>query len=82
MVSNISEHLGLCRLRYDDNFFLLLLQLMPEDAEEFVTYLTSIDRLDEAASRLADIINNEKFISKEGKSKHQVHFIIHYITTY
>jgi len=55
---------------------------MPEDAEEFVTYLTSIDRLDEAASRLADIINNEKFISKEGKSKHQVHFIIHYITTY
>lgn len=49
-----------------------LLQLMPENAEEFITYLISIDRLDEASSRLADIINNEKFVSKEGKSKHQV----------
>lgn len=45
---------------------------MPEDAEEFISYLVSIDRLDEATVRLAGIINNEKFISKEGKSKHQV----------
>lgn len=48
------------------------LMLMPEDAEEFISYLVSIDRLDEATVRLAGIINNEKFVSKEGKSKHQL----------
>ena len=46
--------------------------MQPERTEEFIEYLKSIDRLDEAAVRLADIINNEDFVSKEGKSKHQV----------
>ena len=50
----------------------LYLQVQPERTEEFIEYLKSIDRLDEAAVRLADIINNEDFVSKEGKSKHQV----------
>ena len=31
-----------------------------------------VDRLDEAATRLAGLINDEDFISKEGKSKHTV----------
>ena len=45
---------------------------MPEAAEEFISYLISVGRLDEAATRLAGIINDDKFVSKAGKSKHQV----------
>jgi pre-mRNA-splicing factor SYF1 len=48
------------------------LKLMPENTEEFVEYLISIDRLDEAAVKMADIVNDDKFVSKEGKSKHQL----------
>lgn len=47
-------------------------QLQPERTEEFIEYLKTIDRLDEAAIRLADVINSDDFVSKEGKSKHQV----------
>jgi len=50
------------------------LQLQSENKEQFIAYLKSIDRLDEAAIHLADIINNEEFISRDGKSKHQVVF--------
>ena len=32
-------------------------QLVPEDAEEFIDYLIKIGRLDEAASKLAEIVN-------------------------
>lgn len=46
--------------------------MCPENAEEYVEYLVSIDRLDEAALRMADIVNQEDFVSKEGKSNHQV----------
>jgi pre-mRNA-splicing factor SYF1 len=35
------------------------LQLNPEDAEEFVDYLISIGRLDDAAMQLAKIVNNQ-----------------------
>jgi len=34
-----------------------LLQLSPENAEEYIEYLTSINRLDEAAVKLAEIVN-------------------------
>ena len=48
------------------------MQLKKEGSEEYINFLVSIDWLDEAAQRLADIINDENFVSVEGKSKHQV----------
>jgi pre-mRNA-splicing factor SYF1 len=46
------------------------LQLCPENAEEFVEYLVSAGRLNEAAVHLAKIVNNQDFVSKRGKSNH------------
>ena len=37
---------------------LFQLQLRPENAEEFIEYLIRIGRLDEAAVKLADIVND------------------------
>ncbi|XP_015791103.1 pre-mRNA-splicing factor SYF1 [Tetranychus urticae] len=48
------------------------LKLAPEDGEEFIDYLRGIGRLDDAALKLYDIVNDDNFISKEGKSKHQL----------
>ncbi|XP_055384493.1 pre-mRNA-splicing factor syf1 homolog [Condylostylus longicornis] len=48
------------------------LKLCPEDAEDFIEFLISIDRLDEAAQRLANIIDDQNFVSKYGKSNHQL----------
>lgn len=48
------------------------LKLFPENAEEFVEYLESQGRLDEAAQQLANIVDNENFVSKHGKSNHQL----------
>lgn len=48
------------------------LKLCPENAEEYVEYLTEINRLDEAAVVLAKIVNNENFVSQHGKSSHQL----------
>jgi pre-mRNA-splicing factor SYF1 len=48
------------------------LRLYPEDAEEFIDYLTKVDRLDEAAQQLASVVDNEHFTSKSGKSNHQL----------
>jgi pre-mRNA-splicing factor SYF1 len=48
------------------------LKLFPENAEEFIEYLISIEKLEEAAERLAGIINQEDFVSKAGKSKYQL----------
>lgn len=48
------------------------LKLCPENTEEFIEYLGSIGRLEEAAERVAGIINQEDFVSKAGKSKHQL----------
>ncbi|XP_050403094.1 pre-mRNA-splicing factor SYF1 [Patella vulgata] len=48
------------------------LKLQKETGEEYIEYLKSIGWLDEAAIRLADLINDETFVSKEGKSKHQL----------
>lgn len=51
---------------------LLYPQLSPESAEEYIEYLKSSDRLDEAAQRLATVVNDERFVSKAGKSNYQV----------
>lgn len=48
------------------------LKLCPEDAEEFINYLVKVERLDEAAQQLAHIVDNEHFVSKFGKSNHQL----------
>uniref|UniRef100_F6SBF1 Suppressor of forked domain-containing protein n=1 Tax=Ciona intestinalis TaxID=7719 RepID=F6SBF1_CIOIN len=47
-----------------------MLKLQPEDAEDYIEYLISIDRLDEACVKLAEIVNDEHFLSKRGKSNH------------
>lgn len=48
------------------------LKLFPEDAEEYIEYLIDAGRLDEAAQQMANIVDNEHFISKHGKSNHQL----------
>lgn len=48
------------------------LKLCPEDAEEFINYLVKVDRLDEASQQLAKLVDNERFVSKTGKSNHQL----------
>ncbi|XP_045482989.1 pre-mRNA-splicing factor syf1 homolog [Harmonia axyridis] len=48
------------------------LKLFPENAEEYIDYLKNITRLDECATLLAKLVNDENFISREGKSKHQL----------
>ncbi|KAL3275770.1 hypothetical protein HHI36_020515 [Cryptolaemus montrouzieri] len=48
------------------------LKLSPENAEEYIEYLSSINRLDESATVLAKLVNDENFVSREGKSKHQL----------
>jgi len=46
------------------------LQLCPDQAEGYVDYLVSVDKLDEAAVVLAKIVNDADFVSKEGKSNY------------
>uniref|UniRef100_A0A8C5H8J0 Pre-mRNA-splicing factor SYF1 n=1 Tax=Gouania willdenowi TaxID=441366 RepID=A0A8C5H8J0_GOUWI len=48
------------------------LKLCPENAEEYIDYLRSVGRLDEAAVRLAAVVNDENFVSKDGKSNYQL----------
>lgn len=48
------------------------LKLCKEDGEEYIEYLKLIGWLDEAAKQLANLINEDGFVSKEGKSKHQL----------
>merc|ERR1719481_8716 len=48
------------------------LQMYPENSEEYVDYLVSIDRLDEASQVLAKCVNNAEFTSRQGKSNHQL----------
>ncbi|XP_017583449.1 PREDICTED: pre-mRNA-splicing factor SYF1 [Corvus brachyrhynchos] len=47
-------------------------QLCPEEAEQYVAYLRSVGRLDEAAQVLARLVNDERFVSREGKSNYQL----------
>lgn len=46
------------------------LKLVPDDAEDFVEYLKDVKKLNNAAVELANIVDNEKFVSKNGKSNH------------
>ncbi|XP_015122343.1 pre-mRNA-splicing factor SYF1 [Diachasma alloeum] len=48
------------------------LKLAPEDTEDYIEYLVTIGRLDEAAVKLAYIVNQDDFVSKHGKSNHQL----------
>jgi len=48
------------------------IQMFPENSEEYISYLIHIDRLDEASQILAKCVNNDDFVSKDGKSKHQL----------
>lgn len=48
------------------------LKLFPENAEEYIEYLQNAGRLDEAAQQLASVVDNENFVSKHGKSNHQL----------
>lgn len=48
------------------------LKLCPENAEQYVDYLIEVNRLDEAAVMLGKIVNNENFVSQQGKSSHQL----------
>ena len=47
-------------------------KLSPECIEEFIDYLLKNNRLDEAAKNLANIVNDDSFNSRNGKSKHQM----------
>merc|ERR1719481_1978306 len=48
------------------------LQMFPENSEQYIEYLTSVEKLDEASQVLAKCVNNPDFVSKEGKSNHQM----------
>jgi len=48
------------------------LQLCPDEAEGYVDYLKSVDRLDEAAMVLARIVNDSDFVSKHDKSNYSL----------
>jgi pre-mRNA-splicing factor SYF1 len=43
------------------------LKLDNDCAEDYIEYLISIGRLDDAAIKLADVVNSEKFKSKKGR---------------
>ncbi|KAK3838396.1 MAG: pre-mRNA-splicing factor syf1 [Linnemannia elongata] len=48
------------------------LKLEPNHGEDYVDLLVSMERYDEAASRLCKMINNEQFQSMHGKSHYQL----------
>lgn len=48
------------------------LKIEPKDREEFIKYLRKAGKLDQAAQQLAHVVNDEKFVSQQGKSKHDL----------
>lgn len=48
------------------------MQFRPDDAEFFIDYLHSKDRIDEAAKLLSDVINNPHFQSVKSKTKFEL----------
>ena len=48
------------------------LQMFPDNSEQFIDYLVSVDKLDDASQVLAKCVNNPDFVSKSGKSNHQM----------
>jgi hypothetical protein len=47
-------------------------QIEPEAVEDYIEYLVSVERYQEAAQRLADLLNDEYFVSEKGLSNHQL----------
>lgn len=64
--------LGLVTVFSNIKLDLIIFQLCPEDTEDYIEYLSSIGKLDEGAVKLAYIVNKEDFVSKHGKSNHQL----------
>uniref|UniRef100_A0A7S4KX00 Suppressor of forked domain-containing protein n=1 Tax=Guillardia theta TaxID=55529 RepID=A0A7S4KX00_GUITH len=52
--------------------FRRFMKLDPDSVEEYVNYLAKHEQWNEAATLLAQALNRESFISKQGKSKHQL----------
>ncbi|KAF0988433.1 hypothetical protein HZS_8131 [Henneguya salminicola] len=50
------------------------MKLQPENIEEFIDYLVKYQRIDEAVQLLLSIVNKPEFVSKKGKSNHQLWF--------
>ncbi|CAG8589238.1 24475_t:CDS:10 [Dentiscutata erythropus] len=48
------------------------LKLEPDHVEEYIDLLLSLNRYDEAAKRLAQVVNNDRFQSMHGKSNYQL----------
>jgi len=48
------------------------LMLEPDHVETYIAYLQSIGEYDEAARRLVNIVNDEDFVSIQGKTHHQL----------
>lgn len=48
------------------------MQLQPEDAENYIDYLHTRNRIDEAVTLFCDIINRPNFQSKRNKTKYQL----------
>ena len=48
------------------------LQFEPDGVEDYIEYLLSIDRVSEAALKLAELLNKENAISTKGKSRHKL----------
>eukprot|EP01051_Picozoa_sp_SAG22_P021902 SAG22_NODE_5025_length_1104_cov_2.035821_1_plen_300_part_10 len=48
------------------------MKLEPGSVEQFVEFLLKVERYDEAAVQLAHAVNSEDFVSREGKSKHEI----------
>lgn len=49
-----------------------MLQLDSDHAEEYIEYLIGIGRLDDAAVKLAEVVNSAKFKSKKSRSNHEL----------
>eukprot|EP00808_Paulinella_micropora_P010332 g7200.t1 len=48
------------------------LKLYPNEKEDFCKYLKKMGRIEEAVAVLADMVNDDKFVSQHGKSKHDL----------
>ncbi|CAF4120962.1 unnamed protein product [Rotaria socialis] len=48
------------------------LKLQPECVEEYINYLREIGKLDECAKLFVDMLNRDNFVSRQGKSNHQL----------
>ncbi len=48
------------------------IKISPKEREEYIAHLRRANRLDEAAKQLAAIINDESFVSQQGRAKHDL----------